>query len=120
MCASRAQQLAAPRGHSGLARRPPNAYCAVTVPIASSIVSEDPEIIMSPRNGRFSRDGITVEVYICRLEHTQWSLEVVDEDNNSIVWDDEFETDDAAYEEFMRSVETEGLDGILRDPRRLH
>lgn len=83
-------------------------------------MSEDPEIITSSYNGRFSRDGITVEISICRLEHTKWSLEVVDEDNNSIVWDGEFETDDEAYREFMRSVETEGLDGILRDPRRLH
>jgi len=54
------------------------------------------------------------------LEHTKWSLEVVDKDNNSIVWDDEFETDDEAYAEFIRSVDTEGLDGILRDPTRLH
>jgi hypothetical protein len=83
-------------------------------------MTDDPEIIMSPRNGRFSRDGISVEVYIYRLEDTKWSLEVVDSGNNSIVWDGEFETDDEAFEEFLRTVEAEGLDGVLRDPRRLH
>ena len=81
-------------------------------------MTEDPEIIVSRHNGPFTRDGTTVEVNICRLEHTKWSLEVVDEDNNSIVWDGEFETDDEAHAEFLKSVETEGLDGVLRDPAR--
>lgn len=84
--------------------------------------SDDPKIITSRHNGRMTRDGITVEVNICRLEHTRWSLEVVDRDNNSIVWDGEFDTDDAAYAELITSIETEGMDGILRDPnpKRLH
>ncbi len=80
----------------------------------------DPKLIDSEHNGRFTRNGITVEVCIYRLEHTKWKLEVVDEGGTSIVWDDEFDTDDAAHAEFLRSVETEGLDGILRDPKRLH
>jgi hypothetical protein len=83
-------------------------------------MTDDPEIITSRHNGPFSRDGITVEINICRLEHTKWSLEIIDIDNNSIVWDGEFETDDEAYAEFMRSVEIEGLDGVLRDPARPH
>jgi hypothetical protein len=83
-------------------------------------MTADPKIIMSRHNGLFTRDGITVEVNICRLEHTKWSLEVVDKDDNSIVWDGEFETEDEAYAEFVKSVETEGLDGVIRDPARLH
>jgi hypothetical protein len=86
----------------------------------ASIMTDDPEIIMSRHSGRFSRDGISVDVCICRLEHTKWSLEIVDCENNSVVWDGEFETDDEAFEEFMRTVETEGLDSILRDPSRPH
>ena len=57
---------------------------------------------------------------IVRLEDIKWTLEIVDESGTSIVWDDEFDTDDAAHAEFLRSVETEGLDGILRDPKKLH
>ncbi len=83
-------------------------------------MTDDPEIIVSRHNGPFTRDGITVEVNICRLNDTKWSLEVVDQDNNSIVWDGEFETEDEAHAEFLKSVQTEGLDGILRDPARLH
>ena len=80
----------------------------------------DPKLIDSKHNGKFSRDGLTVEVCIYRLEHTKWTLEIVDENGTSIVWDNEFDTDDAAHAEFLRSVETEGLDVILRDPTKLH
>jgi uncharacterized protein len=80
----------------------------------------DPEIVVSRHSGKFSRDGITVEVCIYRLEDTKWTLEVVDENGTSIVWDDEFDSDDAAHAEFLRSVETEGLHSILCDPKKLH
>lgn len=81
-------------------------------------MTDDPEIIVSRHNGLFTREGITVDVNISRLDHTKWSLEVVDKEDNSIVWDGEFETDDEAYAEFLNSVETEGLDGVLRDTAR--
>ena len=80
----------------------------------------DPRLIASKHNGKFTRGGITVEVRIVRLEDTKWTLEIVDQSGTSIVWNDEFDTDDAAHAEFLRSVETEGLDGILRDPKKLH
>lgn len=79
-----------------------------------------PKIVTSPLTNRsFTRDGVTVEVHIYRLEHDEkWTLEVVDGENNSIVWDGEFDTDGDAHAEFIRTVETEGMDGILRDPAR--
>jgi len=80
----------------------------------------EPKLIASKHNGKFTRESVTVEVRICRLENTKWTLEIVDESGTSIVWEGEFDTDNAAYAEFLRSVETEGLDGILRDPKKLH
>jgi hypothetical protein len=61
----------------------------------------DPKLIASKHNGKFTRGGVTVEVRICRLEDTKWTLEVVDESGASIVWDGEFDTDDAAHAEFQ-------------------
>jgi hypothetical protein len=81
---------------------------------------DDPKIINSRHSGRLTRDGITVEIVICRLAHTKWSLEVVDRANNSIVWNGESDTGDEAYAELMRSIDEEGIDGILRDPKRLN
>ena len=82
--------------------------------------NSDPRIVMSPLTDRsFTRDGVTVEVHIYRLEHEdKWTLEVVDDENNSIVWNGDFDTDGDAHAEFLRTVETEGMDGILRDPAR--
>ena len=79
-----------------------------------------PQIIMSRQIGQFSRGGITIEIDTCRSEHTKWSPEVVDTDNNSIVGNSEFATYDEAYAEVLSSVETEGLDGVLRDRSRMH
>lgn len=80
----------------------------------------DPKLVMSPLTDRsFTRDGVTVGVLIYRLEHEdKWTLEVVDGENNSIVWNGDFDTDGDAHAEFLRTVETEGMDGILRDPAR--
>lgn len=64
----------------------------------------DPELISSRHNGRFTKDGVTVEVCIYRLATTGWTLEVVDQEGTSTVWDDEFETDDAAHAEFLATV----------------
>ena len=51
-------------------------------------MADDPEIIVSPLSGEFTSEGITVEVQIYRLATSEeWSLEVVDEDDNSTVWD---------------------------------
>ena len=55
-----------------------------------------------------TKDVVTVGLCIYRLEHTKWTLEVVDADGTSTVWDDEFETDDAAYAEFQKTI-AEGM-----------
>jgi hypothetical protein len=41
-----------------------------------------------------TKDGVTVNVLIVRLENeTEWSLEVVNSSGSSIVWDDPFPSD---------------------------
>ena len=71
---------------------------------------QDPVIIDSPLSRRVTKDGVTVEVSIIRLEHeSEWSLEVINAANTSTVWDDLFPTDAAAYAEFERTVAEEGM-----------
>jgi len=72
-------------------------------------MSEDPILISSRHNGYFTRDDVRVEVCIYRLANTKWTLEVVDADGTSTVWDGEFETDDDAHAEFLRSIEESGM-----------
>lgn len=73
-------------------------------------MENDPEIIYSPLCRSFTKDGITVEVNIFRIENGEgWSLEVVNSANTSTVWDDLFETDAEAYTEFEQTVADEGM-----------
>jgi hypothetical protein len=65
----------------------------------------DPKIIDSHHSGTFTKDGVTVQLCIYRLANTRWTLEVVDAEGTSTVWDDEFATDDEASEEFLRAIE---------------
>ena len=74
----------------------------------------DPNLVTSSLSGKFAKDGITVEVSIVRLEkETLWSLEVVNGQGTSTVWDEQFLTDDAAYAEFKRTVAEEGMKPFL-------
>jgi len=74
-------------------------------------------LIESKLSGLITQDDITIEVCIYRgdAERT-WLLEVVDEEGTSIVWDDRFETDQAAMDEVKRTIETEGMASFLSDP----
>lgn len=71
--------------------------------------SDDPEVIDSKHSGSVTRDGVTVQLCIYRLEHTKWTLEVVDAEGTSFVWDEEFETDDDALVEFEKTVRESGM-----------
>jgi hypothetical protein len=55
-----------------------------------------------------------VEVSIFRIDsETTWHLEVINDQNTSTVWDDPFETDDAAFAEFLSTVEEEGMTAFV-------
>lgn len=76
----------------------------------------DPTIIESALSRTVSRDGITVRVLVYRLEHNpKWALEVVNDAGTSTVWDDLFDTDEAAFEAFTQAVATEGMETFLDD-----
>ena len=78
------------------------------------MTERDPNIVYSGLSRKVTREGMTVEVVIVRLEHeTDWSLEVVNAANTSTVWDELFATDEAAYAEFERTVAEEGMRTFL-------
>jgi hypothetical protein len=71
----------------------------------------------SKLSGFITRDDMTIEVCIYRgdAERT-WQLEIVNQEGTSIVWDDRFETDQAALDEVKRTIETEGIASFLSEP----
>ena len=84
---------------------------------------EEAELEFSPLSELVTRDGTTVSVQIYRLagESVGWSLEVIDEENASTVWEDLFDTDAEARAEFDRTLKAEGIRSFAeRPPGRPH
>lgn len=78
------------------------------------MADREPNIVTSSLSRQVSRDGVAVIVQICRLEsEAKWTLEVVNAAGTSTVWDDLFPSDDAANEEFLRTVADEGMAAFL-------
>ena len=77
-------------------------------------MNEEPKLEISPLSQQVSSGGRNVSVEIFRLEgESSWTLEVVDEHNNSTVWDDTFETDSAALTEAKKTILSEGVSSLI-------
>ncbi len=75
----------------------------------------EPDIIDSPLCRTIERDGISLRVEIYSGDDSHWILEVVDQGGTSIVWDEQFMTDQAALDELMKTIELEGIRSIVED-----
>jgi hypothetical protein len=66
--------------------------------------------------------GDVTEVQNYRLEHERsWTLEVVNDQGASTIWDTSFDTDEEAFAAFELTVEVEGFskrDNVIPFPRR--
>ena len=74
----------------------------------------EPELIYSKHNrlvvGK-EPDARAVEVYIYKTEEApEWTLEVVNDQNTSWVWDETFKTDTDANAAFEAALKQEGMD----------
>jgi hypothetical protein len=76
-------------------------------------MDQEYEVKMSALCRPVTRDGKTVQVDIYEDGTGWWILEVVDEYNNSTVWDDPFKTDQDALEEALAAIEEEGIDSLI-------
>lgn len=79
-------------------------------------MSNESELIMSPLCQALSVDGLTFQIEIYRGGSSGWILEVVDSLGTSTVWDDQFATDQLAFEELTRTIREEGVRSILEAP----
>ena len=74
---------------------------------------DETDLVYSKHCQSVTRNGLTVNVEIYSSDKNDWILEVVDEDNNSTVWDDQFETDDEAFQEFEHTLKEEGIKSMI-------
>jgi hypothetical protein len=80
------------------------------------------KIVTSPLSRKFSREGITVEILIYRgADETEWTLEVVDHEGASTVWEDSFATEADALNEVFQAIAADGIDSFVHNrERKLH
>jgi hypothetical protein len=73
--------------------------------------TQDPKIEFSTLGKPFEKDGLRVEVHIFRLKDREegWTLEVVDHEGASTVWDETFQSDSDAYAAFEETIANEGI-----------
>lgn len=77
-------------------------------------MSDDLNITRSPLCQAFTSDGITVQVEIYKLESGGgWTLELIDEEGGSTVWEEQFATDTAAFAEFTEGLAAMGLAALI-------
>jgi hypothetical protein len=67
-----------------------------------------PQIIKSPLSRVIEEGGVSVDVRICRLGNTGWSLEILAEDGTSTVWDDLY-SDEIALAEALKAIKENGI-----------
>lgn len=78
---------------------------------------EDVSLEHSPLEREVERAGVRVKICIYRDKQTPgWHLEVEDQDGGSTVWEDPFDTDQAALDEALSAIDEEGIEALLEAP----
>jgi len=72
-------------------------------------MEREPNLIISSASQQIVEDNVPFKIDIYKLEGGEgWSLEVVTKDGTSIVWDDLFDDDRAAFQEAVTTIRNEG------------
>jgi len=81
----------------------------------ASLTEDEPNLVTSAKSRRVVVDGYPFSIEIGRLETDEtWTLEVVDHEGTSHVWDDQFASDEEALDAAVEALETEGALAFMR------
>ncbi len=106
-------------------RRPVRLFSTFAIKLSGNRISlmSDPKLIISPLSRVVEENGVSVEIAIYRLEDGGWNLEIVASDGCSTVWDDLFDSDEAALAEGLAAIKDEGIKSFFEgaaEKGRLH
>ena len=80
------------------------------------MTEHEPNLINSRLSRRFTWSGYALRVEIYRLDDRPgWTLEVVNQEGTSIMWDDVFDSDRDADAAFRDTLVKEGIAAFLDD-----
>ena len=69
----------------------------------------EPKLITSPLSQFAEENGARVEIAIYCLEDSAWTLEIIASDGCSTVWEEPFDSDEAALAEALSAIKDEGI-----------
>ena len=76
---------------------------------------DEPNLVTSSKSQHIHIDGYPFSIEIYRLEkEPNWTLEVVDQDNTSQVWDDLFKSDEDALNAALEELKSQGALAFMR------
>ncbi|WP_320203805.1 hypothetical protein [Agrobacterium rosae] len=76
---------------------------------------DEPNLVSSGKSKMIVVDGYPFSINIFRLEtDTTWTLEVVDHNNTSHVWDEQFQADGEARDVAVKTIQEEGALAFMR------
>ncbi|MFN7089218.1 MAG: hypothetical protein ACK4P4_01510 [Allorhizobium sp.] len=78
-------------------------------------MAEEPNLVTSGKSTRVVIDGYSFSIDIFRMENdATWTLEVIDQQNTSHVWDEQFQSDAEARDVAVKTIEAEGAIAFMR------
>ena len=79
------------------------------------MTEDEPNLVTSSKSQRIVVDGYPFSIEIYKLEEeNRWTLEVVDHEGTSHVWDESFESDKGAQNAAIQELESQGANGFMR------
>ncbi|WP_454848624.1 hypothetical protein [Rhizobium binxianense] len=77
-------------------------------------------IEFSTLSGPYVANGtsVIVEIFRHRGGDGRWFLQVIDEGLDATIWEDPFVTDTEAFEQFLATVEAEGIESFAASPAK--
>lgn len=79
------------------------------------MIENEPNLVNSGKSQKVVIDGYPFSIEIFRLEQDKtWTLEVVDHEGTSHVWDDQFTSDEDARNTALQALEAEGPIAFMR------
>lgn len=79
------------------------------------MMAEEPNLVTSGKSTRVVIDGYSFSIDIFRMENdATWTLEVIDQQNTSHVWDEQFQSDAEARDVAVKTIEAEGAIAFMR------
>lgn len=79
------------------------------------MTNDEPNLVTSSKSQRVVADGYPFALEICSLETDKtWTLEVVDQEGASHVWEEQFKTDRDARNAALGALEREGAIAFMR------